>query len=67
MNLATIEQTDKDLFFDIGGLPEGWAYGTLQAIVGPGGILTDGDWVERKDQDPEGDVRLIQLADIGDG
>ncbi|MDO9479281.1 MAG: restriction endonuclease subunit S [Hydrogenophaga sp.] len=27
----------------------------------------DGDWVESKDQDPDGDVRLIQLADVGDG
>lgn len=30
-------------------------------------IFVDGDWVESKDQDPNGDVRLIQLADIGDG
>ncbi|MFC3076770.1 restriction endonuclease subunit S [Phenylobacterium terrae] len=29
--------------------------------------MTDGDWVESKDQDPSGSVRLIQLADIGDG
>lgn len=29
--------------------------------------MTDGDWVETKDQDPTGEVRLIQLADIGDG
>ena len=27
----------------------------------------DGDWVESKDQDPDGDIRLLQLADIGDG
>jgi type I restriction enzyme S subunit len=31
------------------------------------GLFTDGDWVESKDQDPDGEVRLIQLADIGDG
>lgn len=31
------------------------------------GVFTDGDWIESKDQDPQGDVRLIQLADIGDG
>src|ERR1700737_2650024 len=31
------------------------------------GVFTDGDWVESKDQDPQGDVRLIQLADVGDG
>jgi len=30
-------------------------------------VFTDGDWVESKDQDPDGDVRLVQLADIGDG
>ena len=28
------------------------------------GLFSDGDWVESKDQDPEGDIRLIQLADI---
>lgn len=31
------------------------------------GLFVDGDWVESKDQDPEGEVRLIQLADVGDG
>ena len=30
-------------------------------------VFTDGDWVETKDQDPAGDVRLTQLADVGDG
>ena len=30
-------------------------------------LFTDGDWVESKDQDPNGNVRLIQLADIGVG
>lgn len=29
--------------------------------------MTDGDWIESKDQDPTGGVRLIQLADVGDG
>jgi type I restriction enzyme, S subunit len=32
-----------------------------------GGLFIDGDWVESKDQDPNGEVRLIQLADVGDG
>lgn len=27
----------------------------------------DGDWVESKDQDPDGSIRLLQLADVGDG
>ena len=30
-------------------------------------VFVDGDWVESKDQDPKGDVRLVQLADVGDG
>ena len=30
-------------------------------------VFTDGDWVETRDQDPEGNVRLTQLADVGDG
>jgi type I restriction enzyme S subunit len=29
-------------------------------------VFTDGDWVESKDQDRDGEVRLVQLADIGD-
>lgn len=32
-----------------------------------GCLFTDGDWIESKDQDPLGEIRLIQLADIGDG
>jgi type I restriction enzyme S subunit len=31
------------------------------------GVFIDGDWIESKDQDPHGEVRLIQLADVGDG
>jgi type I restriction enzyme S subunit len=30
-------------------------------------MIADGDWVESKDQDPNGQVRLTQLADVGDG
>jgi type I restriction enzyme S subunit len=30
-------------------------------------VFVDGDWVESKDQDPDGEVRLVQLADVGDG
>jgi type I restriction enzyme S subunit len=40
---------------------------TLEDVVGPNGLFTDGDWVETKDQDQNGNVRLIQLADVGDG
>jgi type I restriction enzyme S subunit len=48
-------------------LPTGWATARLPDLVGAEGFVTDGDWVESKDQDPEGAVRLTQLADIGDG
>lgn len=47
-------------------LPEGWAQSTLGRLL-EGGLFTDGDWVESKDQDPPGEVRLVQLADVGDG
>jgi len=48
-------------------LPEGWAAATLNELLGAGGLFSDGDWVESKDQDPDGSNRLLQLADIGDG
>ncbi|WP_312680268.1 restriction endonuclease subunit S [Stutzerimonas nitrititolerans] len=48
-------------------LPKGWAAATLNDLLGAGGLFSDGDWVESKDQDPDGQNRLLQLADIGDG
>jgi type I restriction enzyme, S subunit len=54
--------------FDRGAqLPDNWRVATLADVVNDSGIFCDGDWVESKDQDPGGDVRLIQLADIGVG
>ena len=44
-----------------------WVEASIGDIVASDGLFTDGDWVETKDQDPNGTVRLIQLADIGDG
>jgi type I restriction enzyme S subunit len=40
---------------------------TVRSQPGLESVFSDGDWIETKDQDPAGDVRLIQLADIGDG
>ena len=40
---------------------------TFSELLSDAEVFVDGDWVESKDQDPNGDVRLIQLADIGDG
>lgn len=48
-------------------LPSGWIEASLLELAGNSGLMVDGDWIESKDQDPKGDVRLIQLADIGDG
>lgn len=39
---------------------------TLASLLDDG-LFVDGDWIESKDQDPDGEVRLIQLADVGDG
>ena len=47
-------------------LPEGWVNAQLIDLIDDDGLLSDGDWVESKDQDPNGEVRLIRLADIGD-
>lgn len=49
-------------------LPQGWSITTIKDLVGgKESFLKDGDWIESKDQNPSGEVRLIQLADIGDG
>jgi len=49
-------------------LPEGWEWSTINEIIdAQEGFFKDGDWVESKDQDTNGQIRLIQLADIGDG
>lgn len=48
-------------------LPSGWALAVIDDLIGPEGLFMDGDWIESKDQNTNGEVRLIQLADIGDG
>lgn len=48
-------------------LPEGWTFASIEDIIGASGVFKDGDWIESKDQSPNGKIRLIQLADIGDG
>lgn len=44
-------------------LPAGWEQANLHELAPMS--LIDGDWIESKDQDPNGDVRLVQLADVG--
>ena len=48
-------------------LPDFWVSTTLSKLISSTGLFSDGDWVESKDQDPNGSIRLLQLADIGDG
>lgn len=44
-----------------------WVNCSLKDAVGERGIVTDGDWIIAENMDPNGDVRLLQLADIGVG
>lgn len=46
-------------------LPKNWVEANISSFITDNGIFVDGDWIESKDQDPNGDVRIIQLADIG--
>ena len=51
---------------EVGSIAE-WQLLKISDLVLEQGLFSDGDWIESKDQDPEGGIRLIQLADIGDG
>ncbi len=57
----------SEILDDIKVLPNGWSFAKIGDMISKEGEFVDGDWVESKDQDEDGDVRLIQLADIGDG
>ena len=48
-------------------VPAAWGFIALENSSRGTGIFCDGDWVESKDQDPSGGIRLTQLADVGDG
>jgi restriction endonuclease S subunit len=62
-----LQSTFADMFGDPATNPMGWERLAISEAVADGDVFTDGDWVESKDQDPVGDVRLTQLADVGDG
>lgn len=57
---ALPEVTERELPFAV---PATWKWTRLAHAVA--WDLVDGDWVESKDQDPMGAVRLTQLADVG--
>jgi len=48
-------------------IPKSWTLTSIGEITNSESLFKDGDWVESKDQDPSGNNRLIQLADVGDG
>lgn len=48
-------------------LPTGWAFASISQLIGTYGLFVDGDWIESKDQNQKGAVKLVQLADLGDG
>lgn len=52
---------------ELAELPEGWCWATIPYLHAQDGFVSDGDWVESEDQDPEGTIRLTQLQDVGDG
>jgi len=69
--LSLLSELQQALFVDCFGdpvdNPKCWPTQSLGQLLERAKLFTDGDWVESKDQDPGGDVRLVQLADVGDG
>lgn len=55
--------TDEEIPFDI---PENWEWVTLQEIYHPL-VMNDGDWILSNDMVDKGEVKLIQLGNIGNG
>lgn len=52
---------------DLYELPNGWEWSNIDSIIDNKDDFTDGNWVLAKDYDLPKEVRLLQLADIGDG
>lgn len=48
-------------------IPEDWGETSISQLLEKNSLFCDGDWIESKDQDSRGNIKLIQLADIGDG
>lgn len=48
-------------------VPESWGFVTILDVARAEHVFSDGDWVESRDQDPSGNIRLLQLADVGSG
>lgn len=50
---------------EIGDVPEEWRLVSLGDVGGQlGSLWSDGDWIESKDQDPSGGIRLLQVGNV---
>ena len=47
-------------------LPDGWEWKNIESIIKNKNDFTDGNWVLAKDYDLPKEVRLLQLADVGE-
>lgn len=69
--LTQLDRLAQSIFVEMFGdpvtNPKGWPKTSVGQLLSEADVFVDGDWVESKDQDPNGEVRLIQLADVGDG
>jgi type I restriction enzyme S subunit len=68
--LAQLDEMARAIFVEMFGDPtvaSRWPVVKLSELLSDAAVFVDGDWIESKDQDPDGDVRLVQLADILDG
>ncbi|MFH0796969.1 MAG: restriction endonuclease subunit S [Candidatus Omnitrophota bacterium] len=69
--LAQLDILTQAIFLEMFGdpvtNPKHWEAKPFAKVLENAEVFVDGDWVESKDQNPDGAVRLIQLADVGDG
>jgi type I restriction enzyme, S subunit len=69
-SIGKLDQLLQSVFLEMFGdpmtNPKRWPVHSLGQLLSSAEVFTDGDWVESKDQDANGAVRLIQLADVGD-
>jgi type I restriction enzyme S subunit len=53
--------------FRFGDVPADWSVSLVGEIAKGEKGLVDGDWVESKDMDEDGEIQLVQLGHIGEG
>ncbi|MCS4133527.1 restriction endonuclease subunit S [Salinibacter ruber] len=53
--------------FRFGDVPADWSVSLVGEIANGEKGLVDGDWVESKDMDEDGNIQLVQLGHIGEG